>query len=248
MKHERIGILGAIPEEINYIIPLIENKREEKIGKRTFYIGKIGKHEVVLAYSRIGKVAAATTVSTLILHYNITQLIFTGVAGAIHPDVKIGDIVLARKLIQHDMNASPLMPRHEIPLLGKTYFEVDTKLLERSRKAANNTLLTNSFTEAEKDEFHLHHPTIHFGLIASGDLFFSTTKQKEKLNQRIQNILCVEMEGAAIAQICYEFSIPFCVMRVISDEANDESSIDFVRFIKHVGRVYSRSFIENLLK
>lgn len=248
MTRERIGLLGAMPEEINYIIPLIENKREEKIGKRTFYIGNIGEHEVVLVYSRIGKVAAATTVSTLILHYNITQLIFTGVAGAIHPDVKIGDIVLAKELVQHDMNAFPLMPRHEIPLLAKTFFEVDTKLLESSKIAAEKALLENSFTQEEKDEFRLHDPKIHFGLIASGDLFFSTNQQKEKLNQRIPNILCVEMEGAAIAQICYEFSVPFCVMRVISDEANDDSSVDFVRFIEHVGRVYSRSFINNLLR
>ncbi|WP_395091415.1 5'-methylthioadenosine/adenosylhomocysteine nucleosidase [Vaginella massiliensis] len=247
-NQKRIGIMGALPEEIDYILPLIENKTEVRLGKRTFYCGTIHQQEVVVVFSRIGKVAAAATVSTLILHFAVSEVIFTGVAGGIDSKVKIGDIVIANQLVQHDMNAEPLMPRHEIPLLGKTFFEADQKLLNCSEKAAQKVLNQKIFSEQEIEEFKLHLPTVHVGLIGSGDLFFSTNQKKTQLNQRLSAILCVEMEGAAVAQVCYEFGVPCVVIRSISDDADEHSSVNFMRFIQHIGRAYSKGIVEEIIR
>lgn len=247
MAQKIIGIMGALPEEIDFILPLIAQKQSVRLGKRTFYTGFINEQKVVVVFSRIGKVAAATTVSTLILHFGVNQIIFTGVAGGLHPEVKIGDIVIADQLIQHDMNAEPLMPRYEIPLLGKTFFESDKTLLEAAHYAAENSLQQNLFTFEEIEEFNLQQPKIHIGTIASGDLFFSTNIKKEKLLSRMNSILCVEMEGAAVAQVCYEFNVPFVVIRTISDDADDHSTVNFRRFIEHVGKIYSKKIIEAML-
>src|SRR6187431_3596464 len=117
---KRIGILGAMPEEINGIVALLDDKTEVVKGMRTYYLGTINEVEVVVVFSRWGKVASATTVTHLIVEFGITQLFFTGVAGAINPELNIGDIVIASSLIQHDLDARPIMDRFEIPLLGKT--------------------------------------------------------------------------------------------------------------------------------
>src|SRR6478752_8004470 len=112
-----IAIMGAMPEEIDGVVALLDNCTEFSIGQRTYYSGQINDIDTVVVFSRWGKVAAATTVSALIHHFQITELIFTGVAGAIKDNLKIGDIVLAKRLIQHDMDARPLMNQFEIPLL-----------------------------------------------------------------------------------------------------------------------------------
>src|ERR1700761_8445415 len=123
MKERIIGIMGAMPEEIESVGHLLEGKRAVTMGRRTYTEGTLNGVRVVLVFSRWGKVAAATTVSTLILEFKITELIFTGVAGAIDPRLKIGDIVLGQRLIQHDMDARPFMAQFEIPLLGKTFLD-----------------------------------------------------------------------------------------------------------------------------
>src|SRR5882762_2627101 len=127
MKMDRpgkiIGIMGAMPEEINGVAALLTERREITRGMRTYYLGKLNGLSTVVVFSRWGKVAAATTVMNLILEFNISELLFTGVAGAMDADLKVGDIVIAKRLIQHDMDARPLMPQFEIPLLGMTYFE-----------------------------------------------------------------------------------------------------------------------------
>src|SRR6188768_1427880 len=113
---KRIGILGAMPEEISGIVSLLKEKTEVLKGMRTYYSGTINHVEVVVVFSRWGKVASATTATHLIVEFGITQLFFTGVAGAIHPNLNIGDIVIADSLVQHDLDARPIMSRFEIPL------------------------------------------------------------------------------------------------------------------------------------
>ena len=252
MSNKIIGIMGAIPEEINGVVSLLTDKQEHRIGKRTYYTGLLNNKNVVVVYSRIGKVAAATTVSTLILKFKITELIFTGVAGGIDSSLKIGDIVLGQSLIQHDMNAQPLFPAYEIPLLGKAYFDADTDKLELAKMAILELLeqqhLHQVISDKDLNKFNIHQPQLHVGLIGSGDLFFSTNTQKEKLQANIKNVLCVEMEGAAVAQVCYEFGIPFTIIRTISDQADDHSTIDFQSFIEKISNVYSIEIIKNIIK
>ncbi|MDH0660124.1 5'-methylthioadenosine/adenosylhomocysteine nucleosidase [Empedobacter sp. GD03865] len=252
MSERIIGIIGAIPQEINGVVNLLTNKQEHKIGRRSYFTGKLNNQKVVVVYSRVGKVAASATVTTLILEFNVSELIFTGVAGGIHADVKIGDIVLGQSLIQHDMNAQPLFPTYEIPMLGKAYFEADSSQLEVATTAILEILeeqhLHNVISEKDLDKFNIHQPQLHVGLIGSGDLFFSTNSQKEKLQQNLPEILCVEMEGAAVAQVCYEFDIPFIIIRTISDDADDHSTVDFNSFIQKISNVYSIEIIKNIIK
>ncbi|TGN29708.1 5'-methylthioadenosine/adenosylhomocysteine nucleosidase [Empedobacter tilapiae] len=252
MSERIIGIMGAIPQEINGVVNLLANKKEHKIGRRSYFTGELNNQKVVVVYSRVGKVAASATVTTLILEFKISKLIFTGVAGGIHTDVKIGDIVLGQSLIQHDMNAQPLFPAYEIPMLGKAYFEADSSQLEVATTAILEILeeqhLHNVISEKDLDKFNIHQPQLHVGLIGSGDLFFSTNAQKEKLQQNLPEILCVEMEGAAVAQVCYEFEIPFIIIRTISDDADDHSTLDFNSFIEKISNVYSIEIIKNIIK
>lgn len=244
--------MGAIPQEINGVVNLLTNKQEHKIGRRSYFTGELNNQKVVVVYSRVGKVAASATVTTLILEFKVSELIFTGVAGGIHADVKIGDIVLGQSLIQHDMNAQPLFPAYEIPMLGKAYFEADSSQLQVATTAILEILeeqhLHNVISEKDLDKFNIHQPQLHVGLIGSGDLFFSTNSQKEKLQQNLPEILCVEMEGAAVAQVCYEFDIPFIIIRTISDDADDHSTLDFNSFIEKISNVYSIEIIKNIIK
>lgn len=222
-----IGIMGAMPEEITEIIQLMENVSMYDIGKRKFHRGTIQGKDVVVVFSRWGKVAAAATATTLIHKFGITTLLFTGLAGAVDNNVQIGDIVIGKSFVQHDLDARPLMPKYEIPLLNTTYINADEKEIEKLNKSAK-VFIENSGKIIGK--LFAEQPKIHLGNIASGDIFISKKKQKENIHNQLKNILCVEMEGAAIAQVCYEYDIPFAVLRIISDNTNEQSAINFTDF------------------
>ena len=241
--------MGAMHEEINSILHLMTDIEEVSFGRRTYYTGTINNIKTVLVFSRWGKVAAATTVTSLITRFNITDLIFIGVAGAIHTELKIGDVVIADRLIQHDMDARPLMPRHEIPLLGVTYFEADSDYISIAKKSVEMIIgdhIHSFIEEHEIERFLLHKTQVFQGTIASGDKFFADQADKDQLHAAIPDILCVEMEGAAVAQVCYEYEIPFVVLRIISDESNEHSSIDFPDFIKNVSSKYAYEIVRNM--
>lgn len=251
MKNRIIGIMGAMPQEIDGVIGLLKNPKEVTLGMRTYTSGTINDINVVVVFSRWGKVAAAATVSTLIHVFNVTEVIFTGVAGAIDPTLNIGDIVIAKRLYQHDMDARPLMQQFEIPLLGKTYFECDAEQLKYAKEAINPLILDNRFKDliGEKvlTQFGIDIPNLHIGDIASGDQFFANNEQKERLHNTLPTILCVEMEGAAVAQVCHEYSVSFLIIRTISDAADEQSHIDFPLFIRKVSSKYSVGIIKQLL-
>jgi adenosylhomocysteine nucleosidase len=252
MKKRIIGIMGAMPEEIEGVVALLSNPEVTKMGKRSYFTGQINGIETVVVFSRWGKVAAATTVATLIHEFEITELLFTGVAGAIHSDLKIGDIVLGKRLIQHDMDARPLMKQYEIPLLSKTYIESDKTHLEIAINAIN-TVIENKRLHAviemeDLAEFNISQPRLFVGEIASGDQFFSSNEQKHSLNAQLPEVLCVEMEGAAVAQVCYEYEIPFSIIRTISDVADDNSHIDFPAFIQNISSKYAAEIIKNIFQ
>lgn len=247
-----IGIMGAMPEEIEGVVGLLTDCKETITGKRKYFTGQINGIDTVVVFSRWGKVAATATVSALIHEFNITQLFFTGVAGAINPELKIGDIVVAKQLIQHDLDARPLMQQYEIPLLSKTFLETDSSQLHIVTKAINTLLENQSLHEIIGDkalkQFDISQPKLFIGDIASGDQFFSEQSQKHLLISQLPSILCVEMEGAAVAQVCYEYEIPFSIIRTISDTADDKSHIDFPAFIRKISGKYSGEIIKNIYK
>ncbi|MGK4566848.1 5'-methylthioadenosine/adenosylhomocysteine nucleosidase [Flavobacterium sp. 3HN19-14] len=250
MKNRVIGIMGAMPEEIDGVANLLSESTHKILGKRKFISGKLNGIDTVVVFSRWGKTAAAATVATLISEYKITELFFTGVAGAIHPDLKIGDIVIGTKLIQHDMDARPLMAQYEIPLIGKTFFQADELQTSMAEKAVNkvleNKVLHEIISDESLKEFNIKNPKLHIGTIASGDQFFANESRKHDLILRIPSVLCVEMEGAAVAQVCYEYDLPFAIIRTISDTADESSHIDFPSFINEVSSKYSTAIIKNI--
>ncbi len=244
--------MGAMPEEIDGVTALLTECKEITSGRRTYYIGKYKDIDTVVVFSRWGKVAAATTVSTLIHEFNITELLFTGVAGAIHPDLKIGDIVVAKRLIHHDLDVRPIIKQYEIPLLDRTYLETADDRLKSAEKAIN-TLLENKNLHAaigdeELDRFNIIHPKLFIGDVASGDQFFYKSSQKHALHTQLPDVLCVEMEGAAVAQVCFEHDIPFTVIRTISDDADESSPVSFAQFIEQVASKYSVEIVKNIYR
>lgn len=251
MTTKRIGIMGAMPEEINGIVSLLNNKKEIVKGMRTYYTGTINDFDVVVVFSRWGKVASATTATHLIIEFGITDLYFIGVAGAIHADLNIGDIVIANSLVQHDMDARPLMKQFEIPLLGKTMFcpskELFDSVFEKTNGLLSADLLLNKISIAHQKAFSISNPKLYVGQIASGDLFFANTIDKENLQVVLPDVLCVEMEGAAVAQVCFEYDVPCVVIRTISDAANETSPIDFKEFVSQVASKFGVEIIRNLL-
>jgi adenosylhomocysteine nucleosidase len=150
--------------------------------------------------------------------------------------------VVAESLVQHDMDASPLFPRFEVPLTGLTHFQADHHLGGRLLDAAYAFLDRDFATAIEAEEktvFGLTRPRIHRGLIASGDQFINEGARIDGLNAALPGLVAVEMEGAAVAQVCYELNVPCAVIRTISDNANENAATDFLRFVKSVAAQYA---------
>ena len=242
-----IGIMSAMQEEIQLLYEQLEVESESEFGMRTYYSGKLQDKQVVLVFSRWGKVAAASTATTLIDKFGVTELIFSGVAGGIDERLNIGDIVIGERLIQHDMDATPIYSKYEIPLMNRTYFESNIEISERLATATENFLTLNELGSPFITEFEQHSPTIYRGDIASGDRFISDKIEIENFRSELPNVLCVEMEGAAVAQICFEYNIPFGIVRTISDSADDEAHIDFVKFVKKVASQYTVGILMDYL-
>lgn len=240
-----IGIISAMHDELAELLLVLKDKETFILGNREYYTGTLKQKQVVIVFSKWGKVAAALTTTQLISTFQPTEIIFTGVAGAINPNLNIGDIVYGTSLVQHDMDASPLFPTLEIPLLGKTYFKtiLNTKLFD-----SVNYFQQNYFTFIQKKEaitFKITAPKITKGIIASGDEFISTDQSFQKIKKNIPNLQCVEMEGAAVAQVCDEYKIPFQIIRIISDKADDSAPVDFPAFTKKIASKYAKGILEN---
>jgi adenosylhomocysteine nucleosidase len=243
------AILSALAEEQHGLLEqLVDPVRVTRAG-RDFWRGELLGHPVVLALSKIGKVAAATTATTLIESFGATRVVFTGVAGGVGPGIQVGDVVLATEFVQHDMDASPLFPRYELPLYERARFDCDPNLTAMLLEAANSGLTGDS------GHFHQNilraNGTIHAGLIASGDRFVSAATEVRALLDGLQAAgfapLAVEMEGAAVAQVCFDYGVPFAAVRTISDRADDQAHVDFPRFVAEVASRYALAIIQNLM-
>jgi adenosylhomocysteine nucleosidase len=245
-----LAIVSAMPEEIAGVLQALCDVRIQELGRRQFHTGSLQGAEVVVVFSRWGKVAAAATVTQLLSSYPVTGLVFGGVAGAVRPGLAIGDIVVATDLVQHDMDASPLYPRYEVPLLGKARFTADPVLCKRLAAAAGTFLTQDLRAQVPSEElelFRITAPKVVQGLVASGDKFFASSSEVQELGQRLPEVCCVEMEGAAVAQVCDEYAIPFAVVRTISDSADENSVHDFPRFSREIARHYSIGVLSRFL-
>lgn len=244
------AILSALPEEQQGLIEQLQNPSCQTRAGRMFWCGELHGQPVVLALSKIGKVAAATTATTLIEAFGVHRIVFTGVAGGLGPGVQVGDVVVATEFLQHDMDASPLFPRYQIPLYERTQFDCDAPLTALLLEAAQ-ACCAGVASEFGKNSMNTAY-AVHAGLIASGDRFVSGAAESLALQSALQTggfvPLAVEMEGAAVAQVCFDYGIPFAAVRTISDRADDLAHVDFPRFVTEVASVYALSILKQLLE
>lgn len=240
------GLIFAMREEQEGLEAFITKQQRYQIAQREFIQGYLYGHPVVMVLAGIGKVAAASTTNLLIHHFQVNQLLLSGVAGAADTNLQVGDIVIAAELLQHDMDASPLFPRFEIPLTGKSRFSTDSILTQDLQKATLAFIqeMHHHFSEAQLSEFHLHQVQMRMGLIGSGDQFIHDHQVLNNLKQALPDLLAVEMEGAAIAQVCHEHNLPFAILRTISDSADDSAHIDFQHFVKNVAAPYTLGILK----
>lgn len=248
--HAHIGVIGALAEEVDRLHELLtEETITEHVGRR-FHTGRLGEQRVTLVQSRIGKVAATVTASTLIRDFAVDAIIFTGVAGAMSDDLRVGDVVVASELIQHDLQGPPeLFARGEIPLLNVAVLPTDIALAAAAVAAANDFAESGFGGIATTDALNrlgIDRPTVHIGQIATGDEFIHGDL-KEVVRSRTPDAICVDMEGAAVAQVCLEHGgVPLCVIRAISDLASGTASVDFPLFLDSLARHYSAEILTRM--
>jgi len=237
-----LAIISAMPDEITLIVESLTEVTTRTHGSRQYHAGNFEDTPVVVVFSGWGKVAAAATTTQLIASYDLTDVVFTGVAGAVRHGLSIGDVVVGSELIQHDLDASPIFPRYEVPLLGKAMLPTDADLRAQLRSAAEEFLrqdLVAAVPQSSRDWFRISSPQVIEGVIASGDQFIDSRDEIEALRQRLPKVACVEMEGAAVAQVCDAYSMPFGIVRTISDAADENAPHDFPRFSREISGQYS---------
>lgn len=226
------AIVAAMQEELAAVLALMPHESLQRAAGRDFYAGALHGREVVVVLSGIGKVAAATTAAVLVERFGVDEIVFTGVAGGLAAGVEVGHVVVADAFVQHDMDASPLFPRYEVPLYGRSRFAVDAALSDRLAAAAARALPG---------------VVVHRGLVASGDRFVATSNESLALRKALPQALAVEMEGAAIAQVCHDYGVPFAALRTISDRADDAAHLDFAAFLRDVASRHSAAVVQALL-
>ncbi len=232
-----LGIMTAMPQEAEALIHEAQGSTDRvEHGRRVFHIGMLWGREAAVVVSRCGKVAAATTAAELIVRYNVEKLLFTGVAGALDHTLNPGDIVVADALVQHDIDASPMWPPRTVPLIDRETFDTDPDLTQQVARAAQ------AYTSG-------HRPSarVHRGTIVSGDQFIRSRAQVETIRAAVPNALCVEMEGAAAAQVAYEYGVPLAVARVISDHADEDAPGVFLKNLAGLAAESSLGIVRALL-
>ncbi len=224
----KIAIMGAMPEEIAPILEKIgEYKTTEYAGNR-YYEASYKGVELVIAYSKIGKVFSSLTATTLIEHFGAKKLLFSGVAGAISQTLKVGDLIVATKLSQHDLDITAFgHPFGYVPE-GSVFVEADRAMLALSKEVAD---------EMGKE--------VQEGIIATGDQFVANEDRKNWIGKTF-NADALEMEGASVAVVCDALNVPFFILRAISDAADMDASFSFDEFLE-TSAVESAQFVMKMV-
>ena len=207
-----IGIIGAMDEEVEQIVAVMDIKKEETKACMTFKAGILAGKDVVIVRSGIGKVNAAVCTQILVDDFGVDYVINTGIAGSLKAEIDIADIVISSDVLHHDMDATGFgYPLGQIPRMDTLSFKADDRLIE----------LAKEFTSVG----------VHVGRVVSGDQFISDKAVKERISSEFAGY-CTEMEGAAIAQAAYLNKVPFVILRAISDKADDSATMDYPTFEK----------------
>lgn len=224
----KIAIMGAMPEEVAPILEKLGEYKTTKHADNEYYEAIYNGVEVVVAYSKIGKVFSSLTASTMIQHFACDKLLFSGVAGGINPSLKIGDLIVANKLSQHDLDITAFgHPMGFVPG-GCVFVEADKGLIELSKEVAK---------ELGK--------VLKEGTIATGDQFVHNNIVKDNIVKHF-NADALEMEGGSVAVVCNALNVPFFILRSISDTADTDASFSFDEFMES-SAVISAEFIMKML-
>ena len=228
---KKIGIIGAMDEEIEMLKQEMNIAEVKNVANMEFYIGQLFGQEVVLVRCGIGKVNAAICTQALIGQFEVGQVINTGVAGAIHDELEVMDVVISTDVQQHDFDVTGFGYKiGEIPRMEKSIFEADKKLVGLAYDAATELLVNNKAMK---------------GRIVSGDIFVSSQELKNKLWD-VFNGFSTEMEGAAIGHTCYVNNIPFVIIRSMSDKADGSAHVNFNEFVEKAAKL-SKDIVKNML-
>jgi adenosylhomocysteine/aminodeoxyfutalosine nucleosidase len=222
-----IGIMGAMREEIEPILELVDEiDGEIDFGKNRYYKAKFNGINLIIAYSKIGKVNSALTASIMVEKFEIDLLLFSGVAGAINPKLQIGDLIIAKKLCQHDL---------DITAFGHPYGYVpESQIFVYTNEILNN-IAKKVAKKLDKKLFE--------GVIATADQFIANPEKKEWIQETF-NADALEMEGASVGFICDALGVPFFVLRAISDSADMDAGFDFDNFLDKSAKESAKFLIE----
>jgi len=224
----KIAIMGAMPEEIEPIISKLKNLKETKYAANTYYEGIYNGQELVVAYSKIGKVFATLTATSLIEKFNCDILLFSGVAGAISPDLNIGDLIIADGLCQHDLDITAFGHPYGYVPEGEVCIPTDVGLRNFAKEVAKEKGLD-----------------LVEGVIATGDQFVANPERKDWIGVTFK-AHALEMEGASVAVVCSSLEIPFFILRAISDSADMDASFNFDEFLESSAKI-SADFILSMV-
>ncbi|MEA3490870.1 MAG: 5'-methylthioadenosine/adenosylhomocysteine nucleosidase [Campylobacterota bacterium] len=228
MQSRKIAIMGAMPEEIAPLLAQVTNIKKIEYAANTFYEAEYRGKDIVIAYSKIGKVFAALTASTLLEKFGCNMLLFSGVAGAIDPDLNIGDLVIADGLCQHDLDITAFGHPHGFVPEGEVCIPTDPYLRSIAKEIAAKKGLP-----------------LKEGMIATGDQFVANHERKSWIAE-IFDAHALEMEGASVAVVCNALDTPFFILRAISDSADMDAGFDFDTFLDSSAKV-SAEFILDMV-
>ena len=215
----KFGIIAAMEEELKTLLLALEDKKEVVVLGKTYYEGRIGQHEVVLVQSGIGKVMSAMSVAILAETFGVDAIINTGSAGAVSEGLAIGDVVIADRLVYHDVDVTAFGYAYGQMAGQELYYQADQTLMASLQKVLNQQGIHN-----------------HVGLIATGDSFIAGQEKVDTIKHHFPEVLAVEMEGAAVAQAAQAAGKPFLVIRAMSDTAQGDANISFEAFILEAGK------------
>ncbi len=228
MTSQKIAIMGAMPEEIEPIIDKLDDVQTNVYGDNKYYEGSYHGQEVVVAYSKIGKVFATLTATTLIEKFGCDMLLFSGVAGAISNELSIGDLIIADGLCQHDLDITAFgHPFGYVPE-GEVCIPTDVGLRNIAKDIAKSKGLT-----------------LKEGVIATGDQFIANVERKNWIGTTFKAD-ALEMEGASVAVVCNALNVPFFILRAISDSADMDASFNFDAFLESSAKI-SADFILSMV-
>lgn len=227
----KIGIIAAMPQELATLLENLENAQKHLRLRQVYHTGHIGRHEVVLVESGIGKVMSAMTVAILAQDFKVDAVINTGSAGAVAPGLQVGDVVLADRLSYHDVDVTAFGYAYGQMAQQPLYFET-------------SKYFQSVFKEVLEEQGQVY----QMGLIVTGDSFVASSERLTEIKAAFPDVLAVEMEGAAIAQAAHSIDLPVMVVRAMSDTAEQDAAISFDEFIVEAGRKSAQVLVAFLQK